>query len=48
MTWVGFVEREFTERLQFPQILGKNARMLSQCVPGSQARAWGRGYCNPG
>ena len=35
MTWAESVKREFTERIQFTRNVGKNARMRSQCVPGS-------------
>ena len=44
MTWAGSVKRKFTERIQFTRNVGKNARMRSQCVPGSLKRAWVRGY----
>ena len=44
MTWAGSVKWEFTERIQFTRNVGKNARMRSQCVPGSLKRAWVRGY----
>ena len=43
MTWAESVKREFTERIQFTRNVGKNARMRSQCVPGSLKRAWVRG-----
>ena len=35
MMWAGSVKREFAERIQFTRNVGKNARMRSQCVPGS-------------
>ena len=35
MTRAESVKREFTERIQFTRNVGKNARMRSQCVPGS-------------
>ena len=40
--WAGSVKQEFTARIQFTRNVGKNARMRSQCVPGSLKRAWVR------
>ena len=41
MTWAESVKREFTERIQFTRNVGKNARMRSQCVPGSLKKSLG-------